>query len=96
MLLADQILKELRLTEKSTVLSSENNQYTFEVFKQANRDEIAKAVEKTFGVTVEKVNTLTIKGKLKRSRTQRGKMGRRANLKKAIVTLKKGDTIDML
>ena len=63
----------------------EKNTYTFEVAKDANKIEIAKAVEEIFGVKVAKVNTLNMQGKAKR--TGRFPAGRRANWKKAMVTL---------
>ena len=63
----------------------ENNVYTFEVAKDANKIEIAKAVEEIFGVKVAKVNTLNMQGKVKR--TGRFPAGRRASWKKAMVTL---------
>lgn len=71
------------ITERSTEESA-NNRYTFEVDKRANKIEIADAVEEIFGVDVAAVNTMNMKGKVKRmGRTQ----GRRKNWKKAIVTL---------
>lgn len=71
------------ITERSTEESA-NNRYTFEVDKRANKIEIADAVEAIFGVDVASVNTMNMKGKVKRmGRTQ----GRRKNWKKAIVTL---------
>ena len=63
----------------------ENNVYTFEVAKSANKIEIAKAVEQIFGVKVAKVNTLNMQGKEKR--TGRYPAGRRPSWKKAMVTL---------
>ena len=63
----------------------ENNVYTFEVAKDANKIEIAKAVEEIFGVKVAKVNTLNMQGKEKR--TGRYPAGRRPSWKKAMVTL---------
>ena len=63
----------------------ENNVYTFEVAKSANKIEIAKAVEEIFGVKVAKVNTLNMQGKEKR--TGRYPAGRRPSWKKAMVTL---------
>lgn len=70
----------------------ENNVYTFEVAKSANKIEIAQAVEKIFGVTVVKVNTLNVKPKLKRLRY---KQGLTRTWKKAMVTLAEGDTIEI-
>ena len=63
----------------------ENNVYTFEVAKTANKIEIAKAIEEIFGVKVAKVNTLNMQGKAKRMGNRPA--GRRANWKKAMVTL---------
>ena len=71
----------------------ENNVYTFEVAKSANKFEIAKAVEQIFGVKVAKVNTLNMQGKEKR--TGRFPAGRRPSWKKAMVTLAEGETIEI-
>jgi large subunit ribosomal protein L23 len=79
------------ITEKATVLS-EQNKVVFRVAKDATKDEIAAAVEELFKVTVTKVNTLVTKGKTKRFR---GIMGRRSDVKKAIVTLAEGQSIDI-
>ena len=78
-------------TEKSTVLS-EQNKVVFRVADDASKDEIAAAVEALFKVQVVKVNTLVTKGKTKRFR---GIMGRRKDVKKAIVTLADGQSIDV-
>ena len=78
------IIKRPIITEQS-MMETENNKYTFEVAKSANKIEIAKAVEEVFGVKVAKVNTLNMKGKEKR--TGRYPAGRRASWKKAMVTL---------
>ena len=67
---------------------------TFEVFKDANKHQIAEAVEQTFKVTVRRVNTMTIRGKNKKSRTGRPTIG--SDYKKAIVTLKAGDKIELV
>jgi len=90
----DKVLKALRLTEKSNRASSELNQYTFEVFPNANKFMIKEAVEVTFSVTVTRVNVLNVKGKAARSRT--GQPGWKSDKKKAIVTLKEGDKIEMV
>ena len=79
------------ITEKATVLT-ELNKVVFEVAKDATKDEIAAAVEELFKVRVVKVNTLITKGKTKRFR---GILGKRADVKKAIVTLQEGQTIDI-
>ena len=79
------------ITEKATVLS-EQNKVVFKVAHDASKDEIATAVEELFKVTVLKVNTVVTKGKTKRFR---GIMGRRSDVKKAIVTLAEGQSIDI-
>ena len=79
------------ITEKTTIVS-ENNQVVFEVPLSASKPEIKEAVEQLFKVSVSAVNTMRVKGKTKRFR---GRPGRRKEVKKAIVTLKDGDTIDI-
>ena len=69
-----------------------NNTYTFEVAKSSNKVEIAQAIEAIFNVKVVKVNTLNVKSKPKRVRYQ---VGRTRTWKKAVVTLKDGDTIEI-
>jgi len=69
----------------------ENGKYTFEVHPDAKKTEIRKAVENIFNVVVEKVNTMSVKGKIKR---QGRTSGRTKNWKKAIVTLREGDRIE--
>jgi large subunit ribosomal protein L23 len=79
------------ITEKATLLS-EQNKVVFRVAADASKDEIAAAVETLFKVNVTKVNTLNVKGKTKRFR---GITGRRSDVKKAIVTLADGQSIDI-
>ena len=79
------------ITEKATLLS-EQNKVVFRVAGDASKDEIAVAVEALFKVNVTKVNTINVKGKTKRFR---GIMGKRADVKKAIVTLAEGQSIDI-
>jgi large subunit ribosomal protein L23 len=79
------------VTEKST-MGSEYNQITFRVPLTANKLEIKAAVEQLFKVKVNAVNTLRQKGKLKRFR---GKLGKRPDYKKAIVSLAEGEMIDV-
>lgn len=90
---AQRIIKTILVTEKGTRLTEKENKYLFKVFDDANKLEIRRAVEELFGVKVEKVNTLRRKGKLKRERTMR--YGRTAGWKRAVVTLKEGDQIDL-
>jgi large subunit ribosomal protein L23 len=79
------------ITEKATLLS-EQNKVVFQVAMDSTKDQIATAVEQLFKVKVTKVNTLIQKGKTKRFR---GRPGRRSDLKKAIVTLQEGQSIDI-
>ena len=79
------------ITERSTDMM-ELNRYTFEVAKNANKIEVAKAIEQLFDVKVVKVNTLMVKPKTKRVRYQ---LGYTRTWKKAVVTLKEGDTIEL-
>ena len=88
------VLKLVRLTEKSNKLSSELGQYTFEVFSDATKHTIAEAVEKTFKVTVTRVNIQNYRGKNKKSR--QGRPSTTSDYKKAIVTLKSGDKIELV
>ena len=79
------------VSERSFDLMNQNK-YTFEVAKQAPKEEIAGAVEKLFGVHVVKVNTISVKPKTKRVRYQAGKT---RSWKKAIVTVAEGDSIEL-
>ncbi len=87
----DLIVRPL-LTEKSTALRETQNQYCFEVMLHANRNEVKKAVEATLNVKVEKVRILNVSGKEKRLNRF---VGRRPDWKKAIVTLKKGEKLQL-
>ena len=71
---------------------SELNKVVFKVAADASKDEIAAAVEELFKVNVTKVNTLVVEGKTKRFR---GRLGKRNDIKKAIVTLAEGQSIDI-
>ena len=79
------------ITEKATNLS-ELNKVVFRVAPKATKPQIKEAVEKLFEVKVKSVNTLVTKGKAKMFRGQRGQ---RSDVKKAIVTLEEGQTIDV-
>ena len=79
------------ITEKSTMVS-EQNQIVFNVAKSATKPEIKAAVEALFGVKVKSVNTLVRKGKVKRFR---GTIGRQGDVKKAVVTLVDGESVDV-
>ncbi|MGV6873270.1 50S ribosomal protein L23 [Pseudochelatococcus sp. B33] len=79
------------ITEKATTLS-EHNKVVFKVARTATKPQIKTAVEKLFDVKVESVNTLVTKGKTKRFR---GALGQRSDVKKAVVTLAEGHSIDV-
>lgn len=82
------------LTEESTIQSNSYNKYTFKVDPRANKRQIKVAVEQYFNVQVSDVNTMNYAGK--KSTRRGGAAGRRANWKKAIVTLREGETIDLI
>ena len=84
------ILHRPLMTEKSTNLN-QFNQYSFIVSKDSNSIEIKHAIEKIFKVKVTKVNTSILRGKIK---SFKGNLGSRKDIKKAIVTLAEGNTID--
>ena len=79
------------ITEKATI-ASEHNQVMFKVARDATKPQIKEAVEKLFDVKVKAVNTLLRKGK---KRAFRGTMGEQSDVKKAIVTLEEGQSIDV-
>jgi large subunit ribosomal protein L23 len=83
------------ITEKMTGLSEKLGNYAFIVHSKANKIQIKNAVEKAYGVNVTAVNTMNANGKIKSRNTRGGVVfGRVKRHKKAIVTLKKGETID--
>jgi large subunit ribosomal protein L23 len=84
------IISEKSFAIASSELDKEKRQYTFAVNKDINKIEIKEAIEKAYGVEVDKVRTISIKGKVVRWGKRRSK-GKRSFHKKAIVTLKKGE-----
>ena len=83
------------VTEKMTSISEKYNRFGFRVNADANKSQIKKAVEEMYNVTVVSVNTMNYKGKNKSRYTKSGLIqGKTASYKKALVTLKEGDTID--
>ena len=84
------ILKPI-VTEKSTILS-ENNQIVFLVNINSNKIDIKKSIELIYGVKVNSVNIIRVKGKTK---VFKGKVGKRSDYKKAIISLPKGQSIDL-
>ena len=88
---AFEIIKTVRLTEKGTRQSENLNQYTVVADPRANKIQIRNAVQELFKVKVVSVNTMNVRGKLRRQRTTQA--GQAPDWKKAIVTLKQGDKI---
>ena len=84
------IIKNPVVTEKTTKIA-ENNQFVFKVDVSSSKESIKMAVEKIFKVKVKSINTIKIKGKTK---IFKGTKGRRADYKKAIVSLKEGENLD--
>ena len=88
---------QLALVARRVLGLNEQSQYAFEVDINANKIQIASAIEKRFEVDVLSIRTIRYKGKRKTQFTRRGRFeGRRSNWKKAIVTLKEGQTIEIL
>jgi large subunit ribosomal protein L23 len=88
------LIQNIRLTEKASLLGEKYNQYVFRVDPRANKLQIKQAIENIFGKKVVRVNTCQYAGKKKRER--RADFGRRVHWKKAIVTLAKGEKIDLV
>ena len=91
MQVADVIKRPLYLTEKGAKLREDENKYTFEVDLDANKLQIKDAVETLFKVTVDDVHTLVMRGHMRRMGRTYAKT---RNWKKAIVTVREGDSID--
>jgi len=91
MIAEDIIKRPLVLTEKGNALREAHNQYLFEVKRTANKAQIRDAVETLFSVKVVKVHTMIVRGRMRRMGRGREKT---QNWKKAIVSLKSGETID--
>jgi len=87
-----QIIIRPVVTEKSTSMQTMRNQFTFEVASTTNKVEVKKAIEALFSVKVLKVNMVSLPGKKKRTF---GRPGATKPWKKAVVTLKEGDSIDI-
>jgi large subunit ribosomal protein L23 len=86
------IVRRAMITEKGSRMREKQNRYTFQVSTDANKIEIKDAIQSIFKVEVLDVHTINVEGKLKRlGRTT----GRRSSWKKAIVTLKEGQTIEL-
>jgi large subunit ribosomal protein L23 len=91
-----QILIRPMITEKAEKLSTKRNQYTFLVAKDCNKIEVSNAVEKMYNVSVDSVNTMMMPGKPKARNTRSAILkGQKPSYKKAVVTLKAGDEINI-
>lgn len=90
-----EILKKPILTEKASALTEKLNRYTFKADHRANKLQIKDAIEKMYGVSIQAINTMVVAGKSKSRNTKGGVVsGNAPKFKKAIVTLKDGETID--
>ena len=87
------VVRTVRVTEKGTTQMEKLNQYQLVVDKRANKLDIKRAVEQLFKVKVLRVNTMHVRGKARRERTVQ--FGRTPNWKKAVVTIKEGDKIEL-
>lgn len=88
------IIQRIRLTEKGSAQQEKTNSYVFAVDPDANKIQIRDAIEKLYpNVTVKRVNTMNYDGKLRRQHTKQ--RGRTSSWKKAVVTLKEGDKIEI-
>lgn len=91
------IIKSPVITEESQIQMGKANQYTFRVNPKANKIQIREAIEATFpGIHVTSVNTMNYEGKLRRQAATAGRQGRRASWKKALVTLRPGEKIELI
>ncbi|MCJ0742258.1 50S ribosomal protein L23 [Pedobacter montanisoli] len=90
-----EILQKPILTEKASLLTEKTNRFTFKVNPKANKLQIKQAIEQMYGVNIVSLNTMVVVGKTKTRNTKSGLVsGRSPKYKKAIVTLKDGETID--
>lgn len=89
-----QVIKNVRLSEKASLLQEQNNEVVLEVDRFANKLEIKQAVETIFDKKVVKVRTANYDGKVRRKR--RADQGRTASFKKAFVRLADGETLDLI
>lgn len=87
-----QVIKSSHLTEKSTYLTNNSNQYTFKVDINSSKRDIKKAVESYFSVDVKKIRVIKVKGKIKKSRYR---LKKRPSWKKAYVSIAEDQTIDI-
>tara|TARA_B100000123_G_scaffold36305_1_gene23984 strand:- start:155 stop:457 length:303 start_codon:yes stop_codon:yes gene_type:complete len=94
-LLPNQVIYSGYMTEKASLVGQFANAYVFKVNPKASKLEVKKAIQDEYKVKVNKVNIVNVKGKIKRSITQRGKISKKPNWKKAYVALQEGDRIEI-
>ena len=94
-LLPNQVIYSGLMTEKASLVGQFANAYVFKVNPKASKLEVKKAIQDEYKVKVNKVNIVNVKGKIKRSITQRGKISKKPNWKKAYVALQEGDRIEI-
>ena len=94
-LLPNQVIYSGHMTEKASLVGQFANAYVFKVNHKASKLEVKKAIQDEYKVKVNKVNIVNVKGKIKRSITQRGKISKKPNWKKAYVALQEGDRIEI-
>ena len=87
-----EVLHRPLITEKNTAIQAPQGKYAFEVAEEANKEQIKQAVEKAFNVSVTRINVMSVPGK---GRRLRGRQVMSPSWKKAIVTLKPGDKIEL-
>jgi len=90
------IIKRPLISEKANIQQERHNQFSFEVDRAANKHEIRQAIERLFGVTVQSIRVVNVRGKKRRMGMRYRKVGMTSSWKKAIVTLPEGQTIDLL
>ena len=94
-LLPNQVIYSGHKTVKASLVGQFANAYVFKVNPKASKLEVKKAIQDEYKVKVNKVNIVNVKGKIKRSITQRGKISKKPNWKKAYVALQEGDRIEI-
>lgn len=94
-LLPNQVIYSGLMTEKASLVGQFANAYVFKVNPKASKLEVKKAIQDEYKVKVNKINIVNVKGKIKRSITQRGKISKKPNWKKAYVALQEGDRIEI-
>lgn len=93
---AHDIIKKPVITEKANLIQERHNQYAFEVDRFANKQQIKQAIEELFGVTVQSIRVMNVRGKRRRMGIRVRRVGFTARWKKAVVTLPPDQQIDLV